>query len=221
MKHASILLAIAASLLAGGANAAITLYSDRSLWAAAAGGSPDLFEDFNGLTSDVDLVGGSVDVAGGRLRIAGESFQVGALGIDAPPLGLTAIDVNGTALLAARLDYLYSTALTFTFAAPVISWGADINPDFNDRGQSVDFVLDGVIQGGYQLPVSDVTGFVGLISDTPFTTMRINKELGVAWHGIDDLAAHAAPVPATLALLATGLLGLRLRRCRDRDGLGH
>ena len=51
--------------------------------------------------------------------------------------------------------------------------------------------------------------------------MRINKELGAAWHGIDDLAAHAAPVPATLALLATGLLGLRLRPTRDRDGLGH
>ena len=145
MQHLPILLAVSAAVLAGGADAGVTLYSDRNAWEAAAGGSPDLVETFNGLTSDVDLVDNSVDVAGGRLRIAGASFQVGSLGIDAPPLGLTAIDVNGTALLAARLDFLYSTALTFTFAAPVISWGGDINPDFNDRGQSVDFVLDGVI----------------------------------------------------------------------------
>ena len=191
------------------AQSAFVLYTDRAQWQSAPGGAPDFFEDFNAFTATTTVL--PQVVAGGGLTV---SRQNGSSYIDAPPYD--ALSQTPTSpYLRTQLSTPGTDRLMFTFASPVISWGTDMNPRASDLGRTLNVSLDGSFAGTYSLPSVGAVEFRGLIAAAPFKTLSIETAGGFAHQGIDNLAAHLpaqAPAPATLALIAAGLLGLGWRR---------
>lgn len=94
--------------------------------------------------------------------------------------------------------------------------GFDLNPQNFNLGATVLVALDGAPTTSYTLPATDMNGFRGFVSSTPFTTFTISSA-GDAWHGADNLeafSAAAAPEPTRSLLLLAGFGSLLLRRRR-------
>ena len=74
-----------------------------------------------------------------------------------------------------------------------------------DDGEAID-----VINIPPETVLDESANFFGIISDTPFTTVRMINPIGTVNDGVglDDIAIAAVPVPATLVLFASGIAGL-------------
>ena len=130
---------------------------------------------------------------------------------------------NDNALETEDGPILDSTSFDITLSSPVRAFGLSVITG--------DFLLDGDIQlsfggGSVSLAASDVTVeaygdvfFLGGVSETAFSVVSFaSLDTGAYEFSIDDVrysAAPSVPAPATLALLAVGLVGLH-RRVRRR-----
>jgi len=111
--------------------------------------------------------------------------------------------------------------LTFTFVNPIKAFGFDwFNTDTNDRYKVTVLGVDYSDPPFSTIPAQGVaaTGFFGIVSDTPFTTLTISNVIfsgNITDEGFDNVRTSAAPVPepATLLLVATGsLMAIRRKR---------
>jgi hypothetical protein len=196
--------AVAFSFISMSSHAAIVSYGDRAAWQSAAGGGVgDIFDNLNTGSG----AGGLIDRG---------TYSSTGTAQNAFPNGNATTTIDGTGYIRYLLEP--STDGTLTFDAPVMALGFDINPwcnggncSFsNSLGASVSVAYDGFssIDSVYLLPVSDVSGFRGFISDTPFTTFTITTSDPNAWHGVDNLEAFSAsvvPLPAAVWLFGSGL----------------
>lgn len=199
------------------ARASIATFTDRTAWQTAAGGAPGINVNFEGFVMADTPVGAGFDI--GPFSITGTLPEDAYL--DVPPL---TANVNGTTDLLVALSPVES--VTFTFDAPVFSFGADVRPVVldiggfiaSDVGETFNVTANNGMSTTLTLPVTDVTGFRGFISDTAFTAVTFSTTAalsvdGTTFFGLDNVAAHAAaadgavPEATTLAVwsVLTGL----------------
>lgn len=189
-------------------SAGILVFADRSAWDAAAGGPPDITDDYNDITTDVYL---STSPDRGAYTLW-SNYATGSRLDTYPPSVYAECNVDGTDFLLAfiRNDGL-TEHITFTFDSPVISWGADVGPGgYNSR--RIDFTTNAGDSGYYTTPPSGYDAeFRGFVVTNPFTSVDFTVSSGFTAQGWDNFGAHI-PEPATLSLLALGGLALIRRR---------
>jgi hypothetical protein len=170
--------------------ASIDTFTDRAAWEVAVG-NDFVTEDFN--------------------AAATKPLSVGLNNV-----GLIDIRVNGDVGFNSLTTYFQGDSRSqpgwtqdLVFRDPVIGFGGHWN------GTTTNASLVAIISG-QTIKFSEYlahpgSGFLGFVSDTPFTEARISDE-GIApneTYTLDNLSfTIAAPVPPAIYLLATGLLGL-------------
>jgi hypothetical protein len=204
-------IAAAGFLVAGAANAAVTTYTTQAAFTAATGSTT--LVTFNDFASEASFQTSSVDA--GPFSLLGFGDQLGRNYIDLPPVQFPSINVDGTTIVNAITGP--SAGLTITFDTPILAFGAT----FRDlQTSSIRTVIE--VAGTTVTPAVRPPGgfqFLGIVSDTPFTTLRfVNVDpLVVDGFSMDNvLFATTAPVPApggsALALGVAGLLAATRRR---------
>ena len=203
MKKNSIHFGILLGLLAGAAENSTTagtvnLYTDRISWEAAMGGG------VGNITDNLD----SGSQSAGTINRG--SYVIYSTDQGAFPNGNPQTAIDGTGYLRVFASNSSGYYTMFTFNSPTLALGYDINPQPFNLGATIDFSLDGTAAGSYNLPALDVNGFVGIVSDTAFTTFKITTTANTAWHGVDNLEAYSAPVPepSVVALGVVGFVGV-------------
>jgi hypothetical protein len=179
--------AVAAWLLAATAtpgHAQFTTFTSRAAFDAAAG--PLVTESFAAPFALVPVAGGTFGFIGGSATF------------DANHGGMTfgGGDIFGEVHPAAAGAPQF---LRFTFAGPVMAFGADFSL-FDDPS-----ILLRALVGGATFDVGE--GFFGVVSTTPFTTVEIRDPTVESFFVMDDLSfsASAVPEPGTVSLLLVGL----------------
>jgi hypothetical protein len=192
----------------GEVSADFVVFTDRTAWESAAGGSPDITDDYNDLTADVYL---STNPDRGAYTPS-SNYATGSRLDDYPSSIYAENNVDGTDFLLAfiRDDDFYEY-ITFTFDSPVISWGADIDPGAYTSRQ-IDFNTNGGDTGYYTTPSADNAEFRGFVATNPFTSVDFSVASGFTAQGLDNFGAHSIPEPTTLCLLASGALILGIGR---------
>lgn len=211
MKIRTIL--VAAIAFWGGASqvqsATLTVYTDRSAWEAAVGGSFSL-QNFNTFTTPSSYESSPVSLGGFSVSVAGETF--GSVWHNVGPSS-SGNDVNGSPQINAATGSTGGTTLAFDSA--ISAFGADWNGISDNRVTSIN--VNGV---DVAIPAL-LGGFWGFVSDTPFASTLLSLTSGPAdGFGIDNVVyagqSTAVPEPGTLAIMALGLVGLGVTRRRRR-----
>lgn len=186
------------------AGATIVTFSDRITWQAAAGATT--LDDLNDLATAASPVStGSIDAGDFTIRNTGTFLTV---------FGASIID--GT--IAGNVSTSARNGLIFEFDDAISAFGLDLL-NWND-----DILRTEVFADSQPVPVTVQDGpgerFFGLTSSDAFTAVSFEGISGVsgdAWT-FDNVAysgvtsSITVPVPATLALLVLGLLGMKLQR---------
>ncbi|MFO1484853.1 MAG: PEP-CTERM sorting domain-containing protein [Verrucomicrobiaceae bacterium] len=191
-------------LLAAGtfcAQGAVVLYTDRATWEAAAGGGiGDILDDLNSGTTNRG------------------SYVIGGTSLNAFPNSNVQTSIDGSGYARFLLSNTNNGSLTFNL--PITALGYDLNPQGPNApqayGRTVLVTLDGSPISSYILPAFEGNGFVGFVSDTPFTSYVITTAETDAWHGVDNIEAFSSsvPEPSRILLLLGGLMGVMMRRRR-------
>ena len=196
-----------ATLLALGALAA-PAHAQLTPLAAPAAGSTTI--DFDGLPDGTDL---TTQFAAQGVTVSGyacaSSFYAGFFAGD--PIQVTNAQVgtcpgvgfSGTA-----------GALTFTFSSPTTTFG------FNGATNAGDVITFATAHGSLALPAAlFVNPFVGFTDATPFTSVTVSVgpvHPAILFDNLSFGAASTVPEPATLGLVALGLVGLAAGTRRRR-----
>jgi hypothetical protein len=144
-------------------------------------------------------------------------YTISGTGLGAHPNFNPQTSIDGTGYLRAFLeDTGTPTTVILTFSSPITALGYDLNPQNFNLGATVNFAIDGTPAGTYTLPGTDVNGFQGFVSTTPFTSLTLSTSSS-ALHGIDNLEAFAAvPEPAgTAFVVSLGIGAFVLARRRS------
>lgn len=202
-------------LFSSSLHSAITIYTDRTAWRNAAGGSQLFYVDFNSYTTDVAATG-PLDV--GPFTLSPDT----AAPWDMPLIETTQgwygnALVGGTSGVTMRnFGYGYSyQSLVVNFDSPISTFGFDIADSFGpiggmtrwarittSSGDSYDFIAQ---DGG--------TRFIGFITGASFTSLFFSGVDNVR-PVIDNFEANAVPEPSAGALLVLGAGVLALIRRR-------
>jgi hypothetical protein len=185
----------------GDARGATIVYLDRTTWQSAAGG-PGI----------VDALDSGTQVAG---VIDREGYTISGTAQNAFPNANGTTTIDGTGYVRVLLSGTEGSYTTFTFDAPIYSFGFDLNPHSSSLGATVSVTIDSVAGAtSYDLPVTDTNGFRGFVSDVPFTTFDLHST-STAWHGIDNVEI-TVPEPTSAALLGLGMFVVAtMRKRRD------
>ena len=194
MKMVKFAALLAATVVAGSANAAISTYTDLGSFNAAAGAttlvdfnsSPD--GSFDGTTYDVGPFSLTGLPTNGYGNMAVASSQVNA-------------NVCGSAVCGTPFGY------TVTFDAPVTSFAFDLS---GITGSGLTFTVGSDV---FALPFQN--GFFGFVNSNPFTSIVVSGENEI--HFFDNVrfgTGNAVPEPATWAMMIGGfaLAGAAMRR---------
>jgi hypothetical protein len=205
MKNSVLFLSIAIVATALPAHAAVTTYTDRAAFTAAAGALTT--ETFNSAVSQTSFQ--SSPVVFGPMSILGFGVQDDRNFIDIPPISFTEFNIDGTTILSAftRTD----AGLVFTFATPITAWGADFGGLQNGQLRSVINVA-----GETLTPPIGENGlsFYGFTSSVAFTTVTFTSSGVQDGFAIDNVSFNAVPEPSSWALMIIGfgMVGATLRR---------
>lgn len=191
-------------------HAAVSGYSDRDLWAAAA--SPSAIETFDALSTGVVTSLASVGV----ISMSGENYLGASVGQAITNEFALPFPMFTAGTLPSSPNFIsndmsptggYATgSLTFNFSGPMTAIGA--------------YVADGVPLGGFSIELFDGSGslgsisvgartlpdsFIGITSSMAFTSAKFYAESSSDSWGLDNLEVAAVPEPATYALMLAGL----------------
>lgn len=213
------------SLLAGclvlasvvGANAATITFTNSTEFFAALGGTPFTTETYEGLAVNSTISPGAT-VNG----ITYTSFPGASSGrID------RSIDSNYAAIgeqslartgIPGLTDFFFVESIDVSFA-PTTAIGVF----FNIATVMEDaFFIETAVGPVFNDAACNGLCFLGLISDSPFSSARIGSTTGASGYNLDNLtlATRATPVPdpaSTMFLLGSALLALRLAAHRPRS----
>ena len=182
------------------AQGSFTIYTDRSSWeTAAGGGTGNIFDALN--TGTLNRT----------------NYTVSGTAQNAFPNGNAATTIDSSGYVRVLLQSASSNYTVFTFNNPVMALGYDVNPQSFNLGVAVQLTVDGAPAGSYNLPVTDVNGFFGIVATASFTALRVTTTASTAWHGIDNLEAFSAtpvPEPSVMALSLFGVASGWLMRRR-------
>jgi hypothetical protein len=179
-------------IIAADAHAVLTVFTDRTAFLAAAGGTP-VNEDFSVAQS---FVVGNNFHNGVNYRIVGTS--AGGNGISGGVLG-------GDEFTNTSVDYIFPTAVN--------AWGSDFTGAFTAQG--LNFTIDGQTVSLNTALGPPGTGFFGVVSTTPFTTVDVFSPAPPnEIYSSDNLVYVPIPEPmsAGVALAAIGVTSLRRHR---------
>ncbi|QJW97146.1 hypothetical protein [Frigoriglobus tundricola] len=222
MIHRSGLLLIGLVTLATPAPAAAGLiaYADAGAFQAAAAGGGNI--DFAGMVQSHQYV--SYPASGG-LSVGGVTFSI------ANPVAGDAVNVTSRNyypgatyardfLVNAYVPSANTLTMTITLPTPVTAVGLDLG---TFKGGALGFAFsNGATFTQSGTATFGQTAFLGFTSSPPFTSLTITESLsGGEALVIDDLQyGIAAPEPASVALLASGLLAVGCRRLLGRRTTG-
>lgn len=186
------------------AQAALIVYTDRATWQAAAGGTPDLNEDLNSVTTDTQYNDTPQTV--GFLTFSIDATTDNSWLIDADPAVFGSIPgVDGTTF-ATFLEVQYYGYGQNKISFPAISaLGFDYSGASYSGQNNGDFITSlGDMFTISALPSGDV-GFIGLLyndgeSFTNFGGIDINGINGIFAMGVDNFQAYLpsdTPPPST------------------------
>jgi hypothetical protein len=202
-------------------DAALLVFTDRTLWRAASGGGVgDLEENFDSYTADV--LYGSTPVTAGFVTLSlVDGGSDSSWRIDAIPATFATIpDVNGTTFattLMSKGGGFGGTQLSF---APVVALGFDYA---GGTYSTVDLIVTTNL--GHSVTIARMptgTAFVGLVYDAgeSFSTLTWSGPAdGYFGAGIDNVEAFSegtapVPEPASMFLTGAGLAAIWARRKR-------
>jgi hypothetical protein len=199
--------------------ASLQFFTDRATFEAAAGNLKN--ENFNGVVGEPSFNGATLTVGDLTLR---NDNDFGRGFIDQPPFlspsNPPAYDVDGTAnanlLTAAQIAGQDDFFVDIGFAAPITAFGADFSA-FNSDVQRSFFEVLGQT---FNPPITQgsVVQFIGFVSDTAFTQLRITGSNFTDGFGMDNIAygpvVTAVPLPPAALFLASALAALGMVRRR-------
>ncbi|MEO5740518.1 MAG: PEP-CTERM sorting domain-containing protein [Vicinamibacterales bacterium] len=195
-----------------GANAATITFTDSAAFFAALGATPYTTETYEGLAVNTTISPGTT-VNG----ITYSSFPAGTSGrIDNT---FNRIGDRSLALTGSQNFFLPGQSIDVSFA-PTTAIGVFFN--VNPSAPNSLFIQTAVGTAGNG-PAYDQSTlyFVGLISDSPFSSARIGGTTGAQSFNLDNLTlatgTTSVPEPASMFLLGSGLLALRMRARRSRS----
>jgi hypothetical protein len=201
--------------LSGPALASVTVFTDATLFAGAAG--PLELETFNGVVGEPNFRTSPVVV--GDLSFQGVGpHQSDRNYIDQPPAQFGGLNVDGTTVVnMLTFGGVSQSSITITFAHAINAFGASFRSWNSGALRSHIEVLGQSLQPGIA-PASEIR-FFGFVSDTPFTSLSFVADSGAAGNGIGmDNAYYSAAVPEPcvwlMMITGFGLAGAALRRRR-------
>jgi len=213
---------VAAALLGMPAfgNAALLVFTDRTLWRAASGGGVgNLQQDFDSYTADVEYGASPVTAGFLTLSVVGGPFDSSWL-IDAIPATFSTVpDVNGTTFATTLIQKPAYGGTQLSFA-PVFAFGFDYA---GATYSTVDLTLTTNLGDSVTIArMPDGNAFFGLVYSGGETFSSLTWSLpgpGEFAAGIDNVEAYseaAAPVPepASALLTSAGLIAMWARRRR-------
>ena len=199
-------------LAAAPANAAVTVFGDRTTFAASAGSTTTT--TFASFGSDTSFGGVPLDVGPFSVQTTGPTASFSGDNIvDVVPLSSFETDVNGTAHL--RVFQALGSSFFITLDAPSTAFGADFQ-SLNDNAYRTALFLDGAQVAG---PIVNGSGFFGLTSTTAFSSIEFRGILNDRF-GVDNVTVSApvgaVPEPGTWAMMLFGFggIGVAMRRRR-------
>ena len=206
-------------VLTGGRAASAQVFSSRALWIAALSGSPTTV-DFEGLVSSPGDTIGPFVLSGATFNSTQFPFVVNDAGT-----GSTAYDWNSGAVFSPQVTAPSSifNQMFVTLPGGFLAAGFSYGQNFNGIG--VPNKIDLSNGNAYFIPDNSNwpnLAFWGVITSTPFSSYTVSI-LDQSWAPIfddvswgDPAATGVVPEPASMTLLATGLVGMVAARRRRR-----
>jgi hypothetical protein len=184
----------------------ISSHTDRTAWEAAAGGTPDFFEDFDAIPGGF-LIPVSPPLVVGTLTIEGVSKPTTSIpSLANSPLGDQTVDGTLHVLVRVGTFVQLDESITFTYDTPITAFGFDLNPNPGTLGPGNVITFATSSGGGtFALPATDSTEFRGFVFDTPFSSFTFTSTSGQPTWGLDNLSG-IIPEPGTVGLVALGWL---------------
>jgi hypothetical protein len=205
------------------ANAAVNFYTDRALWAVAAGAAT-FTEDFSSFAADEPFHNTPVALNG--MTISREGPEAGLSNhIDALPLTLPGgSGTNQAELFVNAIEGVsVGTNVRITFDQPAIAFGFDVWEAVGLEGARLD-VYDGATQLRSELIPGGNAAFLGFVATAgegaDSVLFRANLLIvGTSGEGfaIDNLAGVGVPEPTAASLVALAL-GVGMLRSRKAAG---